>query len=360
LCDQLVIEMAFIMDPRIGPNGVLDWDPKRIPPTKPFVHIITSPAGPLVTQDEMNFIKTKSLIYTAFHSNARNINFEIGYPTDAKWFDFLKDKWPEYANFFIGGFLEAIYTINENTYIQIDAKSIDYDARFRSSSTSYDQSTLSSPKSQNAFAQRRAQLSSPITPKSIRSSTDSASTQDVLSDDNLDDRRKLSKHKTVEENDDDEIKKFIDFYKRFKDDREKCPIPQTSKSPTNVAPRKEVEKQYFDLTIDEPADDEPANVPESVDETIIRNKKRQLSDLCDEDSESNESDLIEEQVDVKRGNKKRKVRSVNEPTINLCDEENSESNEPDLIEEQVDAKRGNKKRGRGGKVRGRGGRKKKV
>ena len=165
--------MACILDPKTGPNGeVLEWDQNQIPSTKPFIHIITSPTDGLTKQDDMNFVKTKSSIYTPFHPTARYINFDVGYSTNAKWFDFLSQKWNEYASFFIGGFLEAIYSStgkDSSTYIQIDAKMIDYDNRLRTSntSTSNDHSAKSTPKSPNAFAQRRAKLSSnPTTPKS--------------------------------------------------------------------------------------------------------------------------------------------------------------------------------------------------
>src|ERR1044072_829213 len=120
--------MASIIDPKISPSGeVLHWDHTQVPCTNPFVHIVTSPSGTLITEDDMNFIKTKSLVYTVFHQNARYINFEIGYQKDAKWFDFLKDKWANFANFFIGGFLEAVYSTVEKdsnvVYIQVNARS---------------------------------------------------------------------------------------------------------------------------------------------------------------------------------------------------------------------------------------------
>jgi hypothetical protein len=70
--------MASIIHPKTGPDGeVLSWDSNKIPSTKPFINIVTSPAGPLTVQDDINFIKTKSLIYTVFHQNARYINFEV-------------------------------------------------------------------------------------------------------------------------------------------------------------------------------------------------------------------------------------------------------------------------------------------
>ena len=47
--------MASIIDPKISPSGeVLNWDPTQIPCTKPFVHIVTSPSGTLITEDDMN------------------------------------------------------------------------------------------------------------------------------------------------------------------------------------------------------------------------------------------------------------------------------------------------------------------
>src|SRR5215211_4016676 len=106
--------MACILDLKTSQSGeVLQWDPAQIPSTKPFVHIVTSASGPLITQDNMYFVKTKSLIYSAFHPNSRYVNFEISYSKDAKWLDYLNDKWNDYANFFVGGFLEAIYSTDE-------------------------------------------------------------------------------------------------------------------------------------------------------------------------------------------------------------------------------------------------------
>jgi len=124
------------MEPKVGPNGErLKWEPMQIPSTKPFVNISTSANEPLTTYENMNFVKTRSLIYSPFHQVARYINFEVGYSKDAKWFDSINEKWNEYANFFIGGFLEAIYSDNDKMYAQIDAKLIDYDVRFRSQNT---------------------------------------------------------------------------------------------------------------------------------------------------------------------------------------------------------------------------------
>jgi len=59
---------------------------------------------------------------------------------------------------FVGGFLEAIYSINEKgsdtTYAQINVKLVDYDVRFRNQSNS-PQSSKSPSVTTNAFSQRR-------------------------------------------------------------------------------------------------------------------------------------------------------------------------------------------------------------
>jgi hypothetical protein len=111
------------MEPKVGPTGEhLKWEPMNIPAAKPFVNISTSPEEALSTDEtSMNFVKTRSLVYSAFHSTARYVNFEVGYSKDAKWLGSIDDKWNDFSNFFVGGFLEAIYSINDKTYIQIDA-----------------------------------------------------------------------------------------------------------------------------------------------------------------------------------------------------------------------------------------------
>lgn len=173
--------MASKMDPNLDKDGkAVNWDLAKIPPTKPFVHIVTSALENVTTFDNMHFIKTRSLIYTSYHKEARNIDFEIGYQKE-KWFEHLSDKWMNFANFFVAGFLEAIYTTNENglnrTYAQINAKIIDCDMRFKHPNFQSDNKlTLSSPSSSstNVFAQRRNKISSensPCTPKPISNSS---------------------------------------------------------------------------------------------------------------------------------------------------------------------------------------------
>lgn len=150
--------MACILEPKIGRDGeILKWDPAEIPSTKPFVNITTTPSETLSTEGNMNFIKTSSLIYSAFHEKARYINFDVGYSNEAKWLDFLKDKWNLFANFFIAGFLEDIY-LNEKEsqpYAQVNAKLIDYDTRFRNQNNSSQPSSKSTSVISNAFSQRR-------------------------------------------------------------------------------------------------------------------------------------------------------------------------------------------------------------
>jgi len=153
--------MASKIEPGLNQEGnPINWDPERIPAAKPFVKLTTSAYEPVTTFDNMRFVKTKSLIYTPFHKEARYVNFEIGYSKEAKWLEFLNDKWLDYANFFVGGFFEGIYTVSEKgvttTLVQIEAKIIDCDTRFRHpSSSKHSVSSPTSSPSTNIFAQRR-------------------------------------------------------------------------------------------------------------------------------------------------------------------------------------------------------------
>jgi hypothetical protein len=151
---------------------------------------VTSAYEPMTTFDSMRFVKTRSLIYTPFHKEARYINFEVGYSKESKWLEFVNDKWTNYANFFIAGFYEAAYTTYEKdlpvTYVQIEAKVIDYDARFRNQNSSLE-NLVSSPTSPstNVFAQKRSKISSarsPSTPKNF-SRNDSIIMQEQSNDD---------------------------------------------------------------------------------------------------------------------------------------------------------------------------------
>ncbi|GBC04010.1 hypothetical protein RclHR1_05470001 [Rhizophagus clarus] len=171
---MLSVEMACIIDPKLDQNNQpIPWDPMQIPSTKPFVNIATTAYEPLITVDNMKLVKTSTSIYSSFHKNARKINFEIGYSKDATWFDSVSEKWLDYAYFFVGGFYEATYSTNEKeTFTQVDAKIIDYDARFKQANTlSQISKSSNSPNSlTNVFAQRRSASSTPQTPQKIISS----------------------------------------------------------------------------------------------------------------------------------------------------------------------------------------------
>ncbi|UZO05550.1 uncharacterized protein OCT59_025897 [Rhizophagus irregularis] len=190
---MLLVEAACVLEPQLGRNGErLKWEPEKIPSTKPFVHITTSACEPLSTSNNMNFVKTKSLIYSPFHSAARYINFEIGYSSESKWLEYLSDKWSEFANFFVAGFLEAIYTDGSTTYVQIDAKLIDYDVRFCTSTSSNNYQPSPQRSTTNTFAQRRNKstpnlpVKTHITPKSDSNTTEIENAYEEESDNDSD------------------------------------------------------------------------------------------------------------------------------------------------------------------------------
>src|SRR5436305_2185066 len=152
------MEIACILEPKIGQDGeILKWDPTEIPLTKPYINITTTPFETLSTHGDMNFVKNHSQIYSVFHEKARNVNFDVSYSNKSKWLEPLKDKWNSFANFFIAGFLENIY-LNEKeseSYVQINAKLIDYNIRFCNQNNSSQPSSKSTSVITNAFSQRR-------------------------------------------------------------------------------------------------------------------------------------------------------------------------------------------------------------
>ena len=180
--------MACKIELRTNQDGeFINWEPSQITPSKPFIKIVTSAYEPITTFNNMRFVKTRSLIYTPFHKEARYVNFEIGYSKEAKWLEFISDKWANFANFFVAGFFEAAYTTMEKglpvTYIQIDAKIIDYDPRFwHPSSPTNNLSASPSRLSTNIFAQKRNEMSSgnfPNTPRPAILRNDSIIMEDV-------------------------------------------------------------------------------------------------------------------------------------------------------------------------------------
>jgi hypothetical protein len=186
--------MACKIEPRSKDGELINWEPSQIPPSKPFIRIVTSAYEPITTFNDLRFIKTRSLIYTPFHKESRYVNFEIGYSKEAKWLDFVSDKWANFANFFVAGFFEAIYTMTEKglpvTYVQIDAKIIDYDPRFKhpnSPTNNPPASPSTSTSTNNIFAQKRHSGNSPNTPKPTILRNDSVTMEDAqeTSDDDL-------------------------------------------------------------------------------------------------------------------------------------------------------------------------------
>ena len=190
--------MACKIEPRNKDGELVNWDPSQIPPSKPFVKIVTSAYEQMTTFNDMRFIKTRSLIYTPFHKESRYVNFEIGYSKEAKWLDFVSDKWANFANFFVAGFFEAVYTATEKglpvTYVQIDAKIIDYDARFRQSNTPTANNLSTSPSTPpNVFAQRRNANTS--TPTILRNN--SITMEDVQEETNDNDYNESNKEDPI-------------------------------------------------------------------------------------------------------------------------------------------------------------------
>jgi hypothetical protein len=190
--------MACKIEPRNKDGELVNWDPSQIPPSKPFVKIVTSAYEQMTTFNDMRFIKTRSLIYTPFHKESRYVNFEIGYSKEAKWLDFVSDKWANFANFFVAGFFEAVYTATEKglpvTYVQIEAKIIDYDARFRQSNTPTANNLSISPSTPpNVFAQRRNANTS--TPTILRNN--SITMEDVQEETNDNDYNESNKEDPI-------------------------------------------------------------------------------------------------------------------------------------------------------------------
>uniref|UniRef100_U9SW75 Uncharacterized protein n=1 Tax=Rhizophagus irregularis (strain DAOM 181602 / DAOM 197198 / MUCL 43194) TaxID=747089 RepID=U9SW75_RHIID len=140
--DGQQVMMACILDPKIDSNGQhLEWDPATIPSTKPFMHICTTFVPLHMTSfEDMNFVKTRSSIFSSFHKDTHSVHFEIGYSKSSKWFESIKDKWNKYTNFYIGEFLEAVYLSSEKntetTYAQVDVKIIDFDVKSSQQNTS--------------------------------------------------------------------------------------------------------------------------------------------------------------------------------------------------------------------------------
>ena len=56
--------MACKIELRTNQDGkFINWEPSQIPPSKPFIKIVTSAYEPITTFNDMRFIKTHSLLY---------------------------------------------------------------------------------------------------------------------------------------------------------------------------------------------------------------------------------------------------------------------------------------------------------
>ncbi|GBC04725.1 hypothetical protein RclHR1_05830003 [Rhizophagus clarus] len=275
----LVVEMATIMEPKLGDNGILlKWNPTNIPLSKPFINITTSACEPVSTVNDMNFIKTKSLVYSPFHKDSRYINFEVGYMKNAKWLDHVNDKWSEYINFFVIGFLEAIYSSGGITYAQVDAKLIDYDTRFRHPNAPGQPIISPTRTPNNAFAQRRNQPTSDNSPASSKSTLISRTNSIVMEEAQDDTGVNVDpiiihddnpKDQSADNN--DEFSKFMNYYKMFK-----------SQESQNQQAASSTSKPLFYL------DTSAITQPPSSSQNFTpapKTRKRQLSDLCDVDDD---------------------------------------------------------------------------
>ena len=324
--------MATVMDPKLGENGEhLKWNPTNIPPSKPFINVTTSACKPVSTDSDMHFVKTKSLVYSPFHKEACYINFEVGYNKNLKWLDHIHDKWTEYANFFVAGFLEAIYLTGGKTYAQIDAKSIDFDIRFRHPNTPGQPVISSNRSSNNAFAQRRnhpTSNNSPSTPKSTFISRKNSVIMEEARDDTSDNdlpMEEVHNNPKGESADDGELSRFMEYYRKFKAQESRgqdssltsgpfyldtSTIVQSPLSSKQTPVCKTKKHQLLDIiNVDDESDhltEEPVNElavkSEQTPTPAHKTRKRQLSDLCNIDDEPDQ--LTEEPIEP-----------INEPAV---------------------------------------------
>lgn len=276
--------MACILEAKIDSKGQrLEWDPATIPATKPFVHICTTPYDSFTSFEDMNFVKTRSSIFSSFHKDTRSVNFEIGYSKSSKWFESLKDKWTKYTNFYVGGFLEAIYSSNEKnteiTYAQVDAKIIDFDIKSSQQNASTFSLQSASPKSiNNAFTKRRSQS---LTNSPIKSSTTSKYKDPFV----------LSTQKPS----DVSTNSVITI-----DDIENDDHPEDSQMDANL-----VADNYLD-------DESTLQSYNSISGLPKRTRsKKNLSDLCKDDKTDDQDDDQQEEPNDKRKQPKKQKRAYN-------------------------------------------------
>ncbi|CAB4443208.1 unnamed protein product [Rhizophagus irregularis] len=93
----------------------LEWDLATIPSTKPFMHICTTPYDSLTSFEDMNFVKTRSSIFSSFHKDTHSVHFEIGYSKSSKCSP-VKSSTSKYKD----SFVLSTSNINNNSVITID------------------------------------------------------------------------------------------------------------------------------------------------------------------------------------------------------------------------------------------------
>lgn len=372
------------MEPKKGPSGeYLKWEPTEIPSTKPFVNISTAPEEPLSSYENMNFIKTKSLVYSPFHPTSRNVNFDIGYSKDAKWLEPINDKWDNYSSFFIGGFFEAVYPENNKIYAQIDAKLIDFDVRFRNQSSS---NSVTSPvkasanaASVNAFALRRSKSSaSPTTSRSV-SRSESVAINNTQDDDSDEEIKKFQKSRQTSNSSTPTRKHKLSNLYDSEEEPNKEPQEQ-DKTSKSFAYRRKHNLENEHEPIEEPVNstrrrkysglqDEPIEVKESTDqeqdETLkspsYRRSKRNseyhepIEESVDSTRKHKYSGLQDEPVEVEESTDQEQDKAPKSPSTRKRKLSDLCNLEDEAIEESADDD-GRGKGGRGGKKGGKGGR----
>ncbi|PKC53070.1 hypothetical protein RhiirA1_404546, partial [Rhizophagus irregularis] len=198
-----------------------------------------------------SLVKTRSLIYSPFHQTTRYINFEVGYSKDVRWLDSLNDKWNDYANFFVGGFLEVIYSTNDRTYAQIDAKLIDYDRNL------------------------------------IIIDDDESAIQPTT--------------------DNDELSKFVSYYKKFKESEKQDQSLRMTPSTTHSSPTPTYrlqKRKLSDLCNLEESDNDPDNDPNDLANNPAILNVRMIEKEVVEAGEAGEAEVVEE---VKRPKNKASI-----------------------------------------------------
>ncbi|GBC20558.2 hypothetical protein GLOIN_2v1797865 [Rhizophagus irregularis DAOM 181602=DAOM 197198] len=229
------------------------------------------------------------------------------YSKDVRWLDSLNDKWNDYANFFVGGFLEVIYSINDRTYAQIDAKLIDYDVRFRH--LNHQTSITTTPRKQvNTFALRRNESASKsvFSPRTSLIIIDDTQEFDDSNKRNLiiiDDDESAIQPTT----DNDELSKFVSYYKKFKESEKQDQSSRTTSSTTHSSPTPTYrlqKRKLSDLCNLEESDNDPDNDPNDLANNPAILNVHIIEKEVVEAGEAEEAEVVEE---VKRPKNKASI-----------------------------------------------------